>query len=289
LIQKACQEKRTKKENQYYELHHIVPKCNGGSNDVSNLVLLTYREHFVAHHLLWKIYRTSELALAFLKMRIRNNKQQTLAGPPPHISTREYESLKKHARHAAITGAVVRGIMTRDKKLGFHKLSSADYREMCKANGYKSKNNKTGMYSLSPESLAKARERGRVHIVEQQLGAMSTTIRSANGKQYAAKMTTTQRRELGKYCATIKSGIHALSPEERSKNSAKSNAVKRASSAAEWDKSLRLLGLPSAYEPNKTESQSLNLKYFWGAPCPKCGNRKRFTKDGKCVDRYTKH
>ena len=38
----------------YYELHHITPKSLGGSNDKSNLVLLTPQEHFVAHLLLTK-------------------------------------------------------------------------------------------------------------------------------------------------------------------------------------------------------------------------------------------
>ena len=40
----------------YTEKHHIVPKCMNGSNDVSNLVALTAREHFLAHLLLAKIY-----------------------------------------------------------------------------------------------------------------------------------------------------------------------------------------------------------------------------------------
>ena len=40
----------------YYEKHHIVPKCLDGSNDKENLVLLTAREHFIAHMLLCKIY-----------------------------------------------------------------------------------------------------------------------------------------------------------------------------------------------------------------------------------------
>ena len=38
------------------DCHHIVPKSLGGSNDPENLVHLTHKEHFVAHHLLAKIY-----------------------------------------------------------------------------------------------------------------------------------------------------------------------------------------------------------------------------------------
>jgi len=37
----------------YTEIHHIIPKSEGGSNDKDNLVVLTGREHFIAHKLLW--------------------------------------------------------------------------------------------------------------------------------------------------------------------------------------------------------------------------------------------
>lgn len=35
-----------------YAIHHIIPKCCGGTNDQSNLVKLSYREHYIAHLLL---------------------------------------------------------------------------------------------------------------------------------------------------------------------------------------------------------------------------------------------
>lgn len=40
----------------YYEVHHIVPKSLGGSNEGFNLIKLTAREHYIAHWLLTKIY-----------------------------------------------------------------------------------------------------------------------------------------------------------------------------------------------------------------------------------------
>lgn len=46
---------RYKGDGNYYEEHHIIPKSLGGNNDESNLVLLTAREHFLAHYLLCKI------------------------------------------------------------------------------------------------------------------------------------------------------------------------------------------------------------------------------------------
>jgi hypothetical protein len=39
----------------YFEKHHIVPKSLGGSNDKSNLVNLTPKEHFICHMLLPKM------------------------------------------------------------------------------------------------------------------------------------------------------------------------------------------------------------------------------------------
>lgn len=39
----------------YTENHHIVPKSLGGTNDKSNLILLTAREHFLCHLLLCRM------------------------------------------------------------------------------------------------------------------------------------------------------------------------------------------------------------------------------------------
>ena len=51
----------------YYELHHIVPRSLGGSDDKSNLVALTARQHFVAH---WMLARAmgGSAARAFFMM-----------------------------------------------------------------------------------------------------------------------------------------------------------------------------------------------------------------------------
>lgn len=41
---------------EYFERHHIIPKCMGGSDNDINLVMLTPEEHFLVHLLLIKIY-----------------------------------------------------------------------------------------------------------------------------------------------------------------------------------------------------------------------------------------
>ena len=45
--------------NQYTEIHHIIPKCLGGSNYSSNLVKLTAREHYICHLLLTSVFPPS--------------------------------------------------------------------------------------------------------------------------------------------------------------------------------------------------------------------------------------
>lgn len=44
----------------YVEKHHIVPKSIGGTNDASNLVYLSGRQHFVAHKLLVKFTNSQD-------------------------------------------------------------------------------------------------------------------------------------------------------------------------------------------------------------------------------------
>jgi len=49
----------------YCERHHIVPRSFGGGDEPTNIVRLTAREHFIAHWLLFKIYKDAKTARAF--------------------------------------------------------------------------------------------------------------------------------------------------------------------------------------------------------------------------------
>ena len=68
LIQSRKKLNRVKNKNEYFEQHHIVPKSMGGNNNKDNLVLLTPREHFLSHWLLYRIYRNRATASAFYRM-----------------------------------------------------------------------------------------------------------------------------------------------------------------------------------------------------------------------------
>ena len=62
----------------YTEVHHIIPRCLNGNNSEENLVILTAREHFIAHLLLCKIYPNHKgLRLALWMMtNVKDERQQ---------------------------------------------------------------------------------------------------------------------------------------------------------------------------------------------------------------------
>lgn len=77
----------------YSEMHHIVPRSLGGSDDKSNIVSLTAREHFICHLLLTKIYASGpmhfKMVRAFMMMFVSNSLQQR------YNSSRSYAKLKE--------------------------------------------------------------------------------------------------------------------------------------------------------------------------------------------------
>lgn len=65
--------------NGYTEKHHIIPKSLGGSNDKSNLVVLSARQHFICHWLLTKMTEGKnkwKLGYAFNRMLVSGSQKQ---------------------------------------------------------------------------------------------------------------------------------------------------------------------------------------------------------------------
>lgn len=85
--------KHQKKSGEYFETHHILPKCLGGNNDPINLILLTGREHFIAHKLLWKIHG-GILFYAVWRMSLPT----TTSGVGTVVTSRQFEYLRKQQR-----------------------------------------------------------------------------------------------------------------------------------------------------------------------------------------------
>ena len=77
IIDRATKEQRAKKQGTYYETHHIVPRSEGGSNNIDNLVLLTAKEHYMAHLLLYAENPTQARAYAFVRMSHRSTERSS--------------------------------------------------------------------------------------------------------------------------------------------------------------------------------------------------------------------
>jgi len=89
IIRHAILQNRIKHNGIYYENHHVIPKCLDGSDEKENLILLTFKEHFLCHKLLTYIYpHDRKIACAYHKMAFSKKNKC-------HISARNYVYAKE--------------------------------------------------------------------------------------------------------------------------------------------------------------------------------------------------
>lgn len=94
IIESAKRKNRAKHCGEYFEKHHISPRSLGGDNSIENTVLLTAREHFLAHWLLWKIEQGAnkdKMAYAFFKMCRKSEYKSSR----PRVTGYKYEIARK--------------------------------------------------------------------------------------------------------------------------------------------------------------------------------------------------
>lgn len=136
LIEKARPRGLNKKKIGFYtETHHILPRCIGGVDDKSNLVLLSAREHAIAHVLLAKIHPDNYgLVQAGISM----------AGKSGRINTRLHAKLREAARDV---------IKAKSKEIYANGISDIHRENLSKASR-KTKSKAVVQYSLSGEYIA---------------------------------------------------------------------------------------------------------------------------------------
>tara|TARA_R110000822_G_scaffold193882_1_gene332260 strand:- start:15 stop:689 length:675 start_codon:yes stop_codon:yes gene_type:complete len=101
IIESAKNSDRSKGNGNYYEAHHIVPKCMGGEGKTTqwrthpNIVLLTCKEHTIIHRLLCEIYPDNhKLFTSYFMLTNGGNKKHHKVDVNYRVSAREYERLK---------------------------------------------------------------------------------------------------------------------------------------------------------------------------------------------------
>lgn len=67
------------RDGEYTEIHHILPRYAGGTDDENNLVRLTYKQHVFVHKLWWKATGHSKAYIAYALMsKISEDKKEFL-------------------------------------------------------------------------------------------------------------------------------------------------------------------------------------------------------------------
>jgi len=102
-----CRQKYKKDHKKYvcYERHHILPKALGGTNDETNLVLLTPREHLFAHLCLVRMYPNNHSMI----------KAAMLMGTDRYgnrLNNRQYDWVRKQC---ALTPSPTKGVESKRK------------------------------------------------------------------------------------------------------------------------------------------------------------------------------
>lgn len=104
-----------------YEMHHIIPVSFGGGNEKTNMVKLTYREHFLAHKLLTFIYKKGckdkYMKSVYSLWIICNSK-------PEVRNSREYENVKQLFRKITVPELRLKRGHPEDVFRTYHKKSA---------------------------------------------------------------------------------------------------------------------------------------------------------------------
>ena len=72
-----------------YEIHHIIPRSMGGTNKKDNLIKLSFREHFIAHVMLFYAYKNISMTSTIVYMTKRASLKS--------FNSRIYQSCREHA------------------------------------------------------------------------------------------------------------------------------------------------------------------------------------------------
>lgn len=182
----------------YTESHHITPKCMGGSDDRTNLVDLTAREHFVIHQLLVKIYPKHKGIIYAAR---------TMTLGPRRMNNRLYEWLKiKFAN--ALSEEMKGNTLSKFRRSEATKKKMSDaqkkrWRE--KPESFNLTNQQTGSRKpMSPETKKKISEAGMGRIFTDDekkkiSEGLKRSLNNSNARKLKSTLAKKQYRVNGKF------------------------------------------------------------------------------------------
>lgn len=125
----------------YSEKHHIVPKCLGGTDEVTNLVSLTPEEHYLCHLLLVKIHPNNIRLVRAAMFMVSANKDQQRNNKAYGWLKRQYsEYMRGPNNPSKLQGVWNKGVSGYKNKVNFSEESKKQF-----SNRMKIKNPCTGV------------------------------------------------------------------------------------------------------------------------------------------------
>ena len=125
----------------YTEVHHIIPKHAGGSNEPDNLVRLTYNDHTIAHYMRWIIYGDDGDRIAYQVMTGLNSDFRRELGRLGGLAGGPKGGRIAQARH-------------KERGVGFYNSEG----QRLRAKKSVAVNREQGTGAFDPENIFKARE-----------------------------------------------------------------------------------------------------------------------------------
>lgn len=125
IVARAISQNRVKKPYDGFDRHHILPKSLGGTDDHNNIVLLTAKEHYLAHKLLVRIHSgdsKKKMIYALWWM----SKTKMINGNKTIVSSRDYEQARKLFIEANVNNDPIRKEKwKKNREAGIYKYDNA--------------------------------------------------------------------------------------------------------------------------------------------------------------------
>jgi len=166
IINRACQ--RTLCQSIYTEKHHIIPKCEGGTES-GKTVKLTRKEHRLIHLLRYKITKVEGNLIACSFMKNTDNSFKLLRHLYAKFGAKQYHE---------------------NYKINYPEKYSENQRNAGISGGNKCKEFSIGFFNLSEEEKQKSRLKGIKTVVENKLGMFSDEYREKHKIMLHKKIKT---------------------------------------------------------------------------------------------------
>ena len=174
----------------YTEKHHIIPRSFGGTDDPTNLIALTAREHFMAHRFLARIHPNTGMVHAVYKMACSNR-----AFDRYRVTNRVYEELRIAHAHRVSTDEVAK------KKKSLASKGKKQSPEHIKARTESRKQNGEWLSKETKEKISKSNTGkkgywGDNQITEEMIEKRKKTMRETGGWEWSDERREAQRQRL---------------------------------------------------------------------------------------------